>query len=40
MGDALRIAVFTVVEVVALVIWLAFVRDDAGAYVGQTGAAN
>ena len=30
MRDTLRIAVFTVVEVAALAIWLAFVRDGAG----------
>jgi len=32
MGDALRVAVFTVVEVVALVIWLALVRGEAGTF--------
>ena len=30
MRDGLRIAVFTVVEVAALAIWLVLVRDDAG----------
>ena len=36
MRDALRIAVFTVVEVAALAIWLALVRDDAGAFQADT----
>ena len=32
MGDALKVAVFTVVEVAALVIWLALVRGEAGTF--------
>ncbi len=32
MNDKLRIAVFTIVEVAALVTWLALVRSDAGIY--------
>lgn len=36
MRDALRIAVFTVVEVAALAIWLALVRPDTGAFQADT----
>ena len=38
MRDALRIAVFTVVEVVALVVWLALVRMEAGAAQALIGS--
>ena len=38
MRDRLRIAVFTVVEVAALAIWLAFVRGDAGSFQADTGS--
>lgn len=38
MRDMLRIAVFTVVEVVALVVWLALVRTEAGAAPAPIGS--
>ena len=38
MRDRLRIAVFTVVEVAALAIWLAFVRGDAGSFQADNGS--
>jgi len=38
MRDQLRIAVFTIVEGAALVLWLALVRSDAGIYQVSTGS--
>lgn len=38
MRDQLRIAIFTIVEGATLVIWLAFVRSDAGIYQVNTGS--
>lgn len=38
MRDQLRIAIFTIVEGVTLVIWLALVRSDAGIYQVSTGS--
>jgi hypothetical protein len=38
MRDQLRIAVFTIVEGVALVTWLALVRSDAGIYQISTSS--
>jgi len=38
MRDQLRIAIFTIVEGVTLVLWLALVRSDAGIYQVSTGS--
>ena len=38
MRDQLRIAIFTIVEGVTLVVWLALVRSDAGIYQVSTGS--
>ena len=38
MRDQLRIAIFTIVEGVTLVTWLALVRSDAGIYQVSTGS--
>ena len=38
MRDQLRIAVFTLIEGVTLVVWLALVRSDAGIYQVSTGS--
>lgn len=38
MRDQLRIGIFTIVEGVALVTWLALVRSDAGIYQVSTGS--
>src|ERR1700752_226524 len=38
MRDQLRIAVFTIIEGVTLVVWLALVRSDAGIYQVSTGS--
>lgn len=38
MRDQLRIAIFTIVEAVTLVTWLALVRSDAGIYQVSTGS--
>jgi hypothetical protein len=38
MRDQIRIAIFTIVEGVALVTWLALVRSDAGIYQVSTGS--